>query len=167
MFVIDTDIIELILSNLDYTHKQYIRSTSSVSKNFYICTENIILKKFEYESNMLKKINIKLNNHSIVDFNVKSVDEFKSKNDYEIILATTKCDNFNDFNEIFYCDCNKCYNTLPCGRGEISPYDYDEYKFLYVNFSNFNWWIKFYDDEDWNTFTSNFDMCLKNEGLIS
>lgn len=167
MFVKDTDIIELILLKLNYTHKHYIRSISSVCKKFYICTENIILKKFEYECNMLKKINIKLNNvKSIVDFNVKSVDEFKCKNDYEIILENTQCDNFNDFNEIFYCDCSKCYNTLPCGRGSISQYDYNEYKFLYLNFSNFNWWIIYYDHEDWNTFTDNFDMLLKNEGLI-
>jgi len=36
---------------------------------------------------------------------VKSVQEFKSKNEYEIITANTQINNFNDFNEIFYCDC--------------------------------------------------------------
>jgi len=166
MFPKDTDIIELILSKLDYTHKQYIKKLSYVSKDFNICIKNIVLKKFMYENNMLQKIKIKLNNSSIVDFDVKSVEEFKSKNDYEIIKASTKCNNFNDFNEIFYCDCSNCYNTLPCGRGSISQYDYDEYKFLYLNFSDFNWWIIYYDDEDWYTFTDNFDMCLKNEGLM-
>ena len=166
MFTKDTDIIELILSKLDYKHKQYIKILPYVCKDFNICIKNIVLKKFMYENNMLQKIKIKLNNSSIVDFDVKSVEEFKSKNDYEIIKASTKSNNFNDFNEIFYCDCSKCYNTLPCGRGCISQYDYDEYKFLYLNFSDFNWWIIYYDDEDWYTFTDNFDMCLKNEGLI-
>ena len=167
MFAKDTDIIELILSKLDYTHKQYIKNLSFVCKNFNICIRNIVLKKFIYENNMLQKIKIKLNNTSDLDFDVKSVQEFKSKNYYESITVCTGDDNFNDFNEHFYCDCCRCYNTLPCGRGQILEYDYDEYKFLYLNFSNFNWWIIYYDDEDWNTFTDNFDMRLKNEGLIS
>jgi len=166
MFPECTNIIELILSKLDYTHKQYIKNLYSVCKNFNICTKNIILKKFKYETNMLQKIKIKLNNSSIIDFDVKSVEEFKFKNDYEIMTAASQSDNFNDFNEIFYCDCSKCYNTLPCGRSTFSPYDYDEYKFLYLNFSNFNWWIIYYNDEDWYTFTDNFDMRLKNDGLI-
>ena len=55
---------------------------------------------------------VNLNNSSIIDFDVKSVQEFKSKNEYEIITANTQINNFNDFNEIFYCDCKKCFNTL-------------------------------------------------------
>lgn len=166
MFPQNIDIIQLILSKLNYKHKEYIKILPYVSKDFNICINNIILKKFIYENNMLQKIKIKLNNSSIVDFNVKSVEEFKSKNNYEVITAVTQSDNFNDFNEIFYCDCSKCYNTLPCGHGTSSPYDYDEYKFLYLNFPHFNWWIIYYDNEDWNTFTDNFDACLKNENLL-
>ena len=52
---------------------------------------------------MLQKFKIKLNNTAIIDFNVKSIEEFKSKNDYEIMTTKTKC---NNFNEIFYCDCS-------------------------------------------------------------
>ena len=167
MFPEDSDIIELVLSKLDYNHKQYIQNLSYVCKNFNICIKNIVLKKFMDENNMLQKIKIKLNNTSDLNFDVKSIQEFKSKNDYETITALTGDDNFNDFNEDFYCDCCRCYNTLPCGRGKISEYEYDEYKFLYLNFSNFNWWIIYYQDEDWNTFTDNFDMRLKNEGLIA
>lgn len=169
MFPKDNDIIELILTKIDYTHKQYIKILPYVCKDFNICIKNIILKKFMYENNMLQKIKIKLNNSSIIDFNIKSVEEFKSKNDYEIMTSASKSDNFNDFNEIFYCDCSKCYNTAPCGRGSFYEYDYDEYKFLYLNFPYFNWWIKFYDYDDWYTFTNlpgDFDMRLKNEGLI-
>ena len=102
----------------------------------------------------------------MIDFNVKSVQEFKSKNDYEIITANTQSNNFNDFNEIFYCDCEKCFNTLPCGRGNNSEYNYEDYKFLYLNFPNFNWWTIYYDDEDWNVFADGFDFKLKNEGLL-
>lgn len=160
------EIIELILFKLNYTHKEYINLLSNVSKDFNIIIRNIILQKFSYENYMLQEIKKKLNNPSMIDFNVKSVQEFKSKNDYEIIKANTQSNNFNDFNEIFYCDCKKCFNTLPCGRGNISEYNYEDYKFLYLNFPNFNWWTRYYDHEDWNLFADGFDLKLKNEGLL-
>ena len=125
MFPQNIDIIELILSKLDYTHKEYIKKIPYVCKDFNISINNIINKKFKNESIMLQKIKIKLNDYYEVDFNVKSVEEFKKKNDYEIMCNKTISDNFNDFNEIFYCDCSKCFNTMPCGRGATYEYDYE------------------------------------------
>ena len=139
------DIYEFILQKLNYnTHTEYIKFLPIVSKDFNIYIQNIIYKKFKYENFMLQKIKIKLNDYYEVDFNVKSLEEFKKKNDYEIITASTKCNDFNDFNEVLYCDCPNCFNTVPCGRGATFEYNYDEYKFLYLNFSHFNWWINYY-----------------------
>jgi hypothetical protein len=161
------DIYELILQKLSYnTHKEYIKILPSVCKEFNIYIKNIIYKKFKYENIMLQKIKTKLNDYYEVDFNVKSVEEFKKKNDYEIITAATKCNVFNDFNEIFYCDCEYCFNTIPCGRGATFEYDYDEYKFLYLNFPHFNWWINYYTEDDYSDPIETFDYYLKNEGIL-
>lgn len=145
------DYLNYILEKMNILTHSNLILFSTVNKIFKNVIDLIIDKKFKYEQTMLNKIKTKIMyNVDLFDihFNVKSVEEFKKKNNYDSYKITP---NFNDFNEIFYCDCPLCYNTEPCGRGGMDEFTYEEYKFIFLNFNYFNWWIIYdnyniYDD---------------------
>lgn len=154
------DYLNCILNKLNRLTHSNLTLFSKVNKIFKNVVDLIIDEKFKYEKEMLNKIKEKIN-YNIdlfnINFDIKSIEEFKKKNNYDSYNKTTT---FNDFNEIFYCDCPLCHNTEPCGRGGMDEFTYEEYKFIFLNFDYFNWWIIY---DNYNI----YDDKLINEGLLN
>ena len=145
------DYLTCILKNLNTLKHSDLTLFLLINELFKKIINLIINEKFKCEKIMLNKIKHKIiYNIDLFDinFHVKSIEEFKKKNNYD---SCKKTETFNDFNEIFYCDCPLCHNTEPCGRGGMDVFTYEEYKFIFLNFDYFNWWIIYdnyniYDD---------------------
>lgn len=141
------DLFQIIFSNI-YSHSEIIRNNILVCKEFYNNINTYIDIRYRYEKKMLKNICKKLNGFNTdINFKVKSVEEFKNKNNH--IIGNIKNLTFynipiDEFNKNFYCDCDYCSYTIPCGNGIINEFDYEEYVFLVnVLLNNYNWWAKY------------------------
>jgi len=141
------DLFQNIFSNI-FSHHEIIFKNILVNKEFNNNINTYIDIYYRYEQKMLKSIYKKLNGFNPkIDFNVKSVEEFKNKNDN--MMGKIKSLTFynipiDEFNENFYCDCGYCSYKIPCGNGIIDEFDFDEYEFLVkLLLNNYNWWANY------------------------
>lgn len=128
------NILESIISNID-SHKQLclLKQTNST---FYNLCSIIIDKKYREEKLILTNI-------------IKNIDpdnEFKLRSDsIELFKYSLTALNLNDYTlDIFYCDCPRCFNTEPCGRGNTQPFNELEHNLLSKHLQ-YDWW----NNDDW------------------
>ena len=153
---IPIDILELIINNIE-THKMLciLKMTSSAIEQ---CVSKIINIRYSKEREIIQKIVKKIDVYNGLDIKIDSLELFKFSLGW--IDNDTSHINFNlcsffrgnreipniDIIDMFYCDCENCFRTEPCGRGEIEKFSEEEKSFL-TQYFQWDWWNREQEDE--------------------